>query len=80
MPYKKEQIKYDVFHRDTLEYILKLVEDPLLAPYIHYDAIRLYRYNGVDFERFVTEPITADHAWNLQVYHPFSSWPCGLGA
>ncbi|KAG1854811.1 hypothetical protein DFJ58DRAFT_841293 [Suillus subalutaceus] len=55
--YKKENIKYEA---------LDLLDNPLLAPQFVWDAQRLYKHDGTDFERFFHEPWTGDHWWDLQ--------------
>lgn len=67
VPYKKTEFAYDVYTRNMWKYCLQVIRDPLLSQHMHYDAVRLYRYNGKDWERFITEPWTADRMWKLQV-------------
>ena len=67
VPYKKKDRSYEVYTRDVWQHILKQIKNPLLAPYIHYDAVRMYRYKNGRFVRFVSGPHTADRMWELQV-------------
>ena len=67
MPYKKQMRTYDVYTRDIWQYVLKQIKNPVLAPYMHYDAVRMYRYKDGRFVRFIQGPHTADAMWELQV-------------
>ncbi|KAI5989534.1 hypothetical protein EDD15DRAFT_2171237 [Pisolithus albus] len=64
--YKKEMRTYEVFTRPVWEWALDLLQNELLAPHFIWDAQRLYKYNGDDFERFYDEPWTAEHWWDIQ--------------
>ena len=65
--YKNETLDFEFSCRDLWELPMDLVKDPLLASHFHWDAQRLYKYNGKDFVRFIHEPWTADRFWDVQV-------------
>ncbi|KAG2753584.1 hypothetical protein P692DRAFT_201705525 [Suillus brevipes Sb2] len=66
VPYKKEQRVFEVYARPIWDWALDLLDNPLLAPHFVWDAQRVYKHNGTDFERFVSEPWTADRWWDIQ--------------
>ncbi|KAH7917227.1 hypothetical protein BV22DRAFT_974760, partial [Leucogyrophana mollusca] len=66
VPYKKEHCEFDVHTRPLLEWALDLLQNPLLAPHFVWDAQRLYKHNGTQFEHFIHEPWTADRWWDIQ--------------
>ena len=47
--------------------MVDLLNNPHLAPHFVWDAERLYKHNGAEFERFYDEPWTADRWWDIQV-------------
>jgi hypothetical protein len=69
--YKKENIKYEVYSQPLWDWALDLLDNPLLAPQFVWDAQRLYKYDGTDFEHFFHEPWTGDCWSNLQVSFSF---------
>ncbi|KAJ8082529.1 hypothetical protein PM082_008384 [Marasmius tenuissimus] len=70
----REQKLYDlaVYQRPLLNWTKDLLQDPLLRDSFHWDAQRLYKWNGTSWVRFVREPWTGDRFWELQ-----SSLPSG---
>ncbi|KAG1870704.1 hypothetical protein DFJ58DRAFT_713928 [Suillus subalutaceus] len=66
--YKKENIEYE-------DWALDLLDNPLLAPQFVWDAQRLYKHDGTDFERFFHEPWTGDRWWDLQTSLPHNGAP-----
>ncbi|KAF9231165.1 hypothetical protein BU15DRAFT_90973 [Melanogaster broomeanus] len=64
--YKKQPVTYEVHMRPVWEWALDLLDNPLLAPYFVWDAERLYKHNGTEYERFYHEPWTADRWWDIQ--------------
>ncbi|KIK76187.1 hypothetical protein PAXRUDRAFT_18386 [Paxillus rubicundulus Ve08.2h10] len=64
--YKKQPVTYEVHTRPVWEWALDLLANPLLAPYFVWDAERLYKHNGTEYERFFHEPWTADCWWDIQ--------------
>jgi len=67
VPYKKEQRVFEVYARPIWDWALDLLDNPLLAPHFVWDAQRVYKHNGTNFERFFSEPWTADRWWDIQV-------------
>ncbi|KIJ19761.1 hypothetical protein PAXINDRAFT_7042 [Paxillus involutus ATCC 200175] len=54
------------FSKHTVDTMYKELSNPLLAPHFIWDAERLYKHNGTEFERFFDEPWTGDHWWDIQ--------------
>ncbi|KAG1859232.1 hypothetical protein F4604DRAFT_1882756 [Suillus subluteus] len=50
------------------EWALDLLDTPVLAPHFVWDAQRVYKHNGTEFERFYNEPWTGDRWWDVQVH------------
>ncbi|KAG1738198.1 hypothetical protein EDB19DRAFT_1983664 [Suillus lakei] len=73
--YKKENIEYEVYSRPLWDWALDLLDNPLLAPQFVWDAQRLYKHDGTDFERFFHEPWTGDRWWDLQTSLPHNGAP-----
>jgi len=69
VPYKQEERVYEVHALPIWEWALDLLENPLLAPHFVWDAQRVYKHNGMEFERFYDEPWTADRWWDVQVHN-----------
>ncbi|KAG2029665.1 hypothetical protein BDR03DRAFT_880244 [Suillus americanus] len=70
VPYKKEQRVFEVYARPIWDWALDLLDNPLLAPHFVWDAQRVYKHNGTNFERFFSEPWTADRWWDIQSHLP----------
>lgn len=66
-PYKRKQREFEVHVRSVWQWALDLLRNPHLAPHFMWDAERLYKQNGIQFQRFYDEPWTADSWWNIQV-------------
>ncbi|KAG1841947.1 hypothetical protein F4604DRAFT_1828380 [Suillus subluteus] len=66
VPYKKEEWVYEVHVRPLWDWVLDLLDNPLLAPHFVWDAQHVYKHNGTDFERFFNEPWTGDRWWDIQ--------------
>ncbi|KAG1893663.1 uncharacterized protein F5891DRAFT_985645 [Suillus fuscotomentosus] len=77
--YKKENIEYEVYSRPLWDWALDLLDNPLLAPQFIWDAQRLYKHDGTDFECFFHEPWTGDRWWNLQCMAIKTSLPHNAG-
>ncbi|KAJ7587834.1 hypothetical protein C8J56DRAFT_786443 [Mycena floridula] len=73
--YNKEDREYNLLHRDLWDWSMDLVKDPRLAYAFHWDACRLYKYNGDQFVRFLDEPWTADNFWDIQSKLPPGAKP-----
>jgi hypothetical protein len=67
MTYKKNEQVYEVHARPIWDWALDLLDNPLLAPHFVWDACRVYKHNGAQFERFFNEPWTGDRWWDIQV-------------
>ena len=67
--YKNEERHFQVHARPLWSWIVEQVKDPLLASHFHWDAQRLYKYNGYSQQwiRFIDEPYTANTMWKVQV-------------
>ncbi|KAG2741161.1 hypothetical protein P692DRAFT_201727134 [Suillus brevipes Sb2] len=78
VPYKKEELEFDVHTRPLWDWAMDLLEDPLLAPHFVWDAQRLYKHDGTDFRRFIHEPWTADRWWRIQSSLPDNGVPFAL--
>lgn len=64
--YKKEPVEYDVHTRPIWEWALDLLANPELGPHFIWDAERVYKHNGTEYERFYNEPWTGDRWWDIQ--------------
>ncbi|KAG2085342.1 uncharacterized protein F5147DRAFT_793714 [Suillus discolor] len=64
--YKRKEQEYEVHTRPVWDWALDLLDNPLLAPHFVWDACRVYKHNGTDFERFFNEPWTGDRWWDIQ--------------
>ncbi|KAG1797456.1 uncharacterized protein HD556DRAFT_1233350 [Suillus plorans] len=73
--HKREDLKYNIYTRPLWDWALDLLQDPLLAPHFVWDAQRLYKHNGMRYERFVHEPWTGDRWWNVQSSLPENGVP-----
>ncbi|KAJ7099596.1 hypothetical protein B0H15DRAFT_1002950 [Mycena belliarum] len=80
VPYKDEERTFKTHTRPIWDWVLSLVQDPLLAPCFVWDAEKAYRYDGDTYIRFCHEPWTADALWAAQSAlpkHPLAK-PVGL--
>ncbi|KAJ8690115.1 hypothetical protein PTI98_011573 [Pleurotus ostreatus] len=73
--YKGNQLSYDVWRRPVWDWVMKLVQDPSLAPHFEWDAKRLYKFNGESWIRFYDELVTGDLWWELQSTLPDGGKP-----
>ncbi|KAF8164494.1 hypothetical protein K438DRAFT_1909729 [Mycena galopus ATCC 62051] len=67
IPYKGIPQSFDMYARPLWNWTLDLIQDPRLAPWFVWDAVKMYRHNGTSFVRFRNEPWTADAYWQLQL-------------
>lgn len=65
--YKGVNQEFEFHHRSLWDWIVKQVEDPKLTPHFHWDAQRLFKYNGSKWVRILEEPWAADMFWEVQV-------------
>ncbi|KAJ7728431.1 hypothetical protein DFH07DRAFT_757234 [Mycena maculata] len=68
--YKGVDQIFEMHAQPLWDWTLDLIQDPRLASFFIWDAQRNYKYNGVRFIHFYTEPWTADTYWETQVYNP----------
>ncbi|KIJ14120.1 hypothetical protein PAXINDRAFT_163495 [Paxillus involutus ATCC 200175] len=69
--YKKEPVECDVHTWPIWEWALDLLANPELGPHFVWDAERVYKHNGTEYERFYNEPWTGDRWWDIQNAVPF---------
>ncbi|KAK0492651.1 hypothetical protein EDD18DRAFT_1108661 [Armillaria luteobubalina] len=75
VPLKGEDYKFTVYHRDLWAWTLDILQDPLLAPYLNWDAQRLFKVDGSTSQRFYTEPHTGNIFWETQTALPTGGKP-----
>ncbi|KAL0564298.1 hypothetical protein V5O48_017752 [Marasmius crinis-equi] len=63
---KAEQYEFEVHARPLWDWLLELVLDKELVSHMEWDARRLYKFDGHNWERIIHEPWTADRWWTLQ--------------
>ncbi|KAJ6588426.1 hypothetical protein B0H19DRAFT_1099256 [Mycena capillaripes] len=73
VPYKDDMQTFEMHSRPLWDWTLDLVQDPRLSDFFVWDAERAYFYNGSKWERFFTEPWTADGLWEVQSKLPNSA-------
>ncbi|KAF9024771.1 hypothetical protein BDP27DRAFT_1248625 [Rhodocollybia butyracea] len=73
--YGGEDRIFEMHYRSLLDWMLDIVTNPELSSKLTWDAEKLYKFNGVKWERFIEEPWTADTWWKVQ-----SQMPEGLHA
>ncbi|KAI0684472.1 hypothetical protein BC835DRAFT_1293143 [Cytidiella melzeri] len=65
-PYKGEDKVFDFYSRPLWEWVLSQVQDPLLAPYMEWDAQRLSKFDGTKWVCFYDKPWTARKVAEVQ--------------
>ena len=60
-------MEFEVHTRPVWDWALDLLANPQLAPHFVWDAERVYKHNGEEYERFYGEPWTCDRWWDIQV-------------
>ena len=65
--HKHHELVFKFWCHSLWDWILNLVDNPLLAPYFEWNAQKLFKHDGMKFVHFVHEPWTADRFWNVQV-------------
>ena len=73
MKFKDQEMEFPFSYRDLWEWAMDLVKDSSPAPHFHWDAERLYKYNGNEFLQFIHEPWTAERFWRVQV-RVYKTW------
>ncbi|KAG1847898.1 hypothetical protein F4604DRAFT_1883959 [Suillus subluteus] len=64
--YKRNEQEFEVHARPIWDWALDLLDNPLLAPHFVWDACRVYKHDGTQFEHFYDEPWTGDRWWDIQ--------------
>lgn len=67
MPYKNTDQTFEFRMRDPWDWAVDMVMDPMLAPHFVWDAQIQSSWTGDGWERFYTEPWTANLFWEAQV-------------
>uniref|UniRef100_A0A8H7XPR9 Uncharacterized protein n=1 Tax=Psilocybe cubensis TaxID=181762 RepID=A0A8H7XPR9_PSICU len=75
VPYKKEEIQYEVFVRPLLDWCSELVLNPISLSKFHWNAERHYKTTNTHSERLIGEPWTADTWWKIQDQLPLGALP-----
>ncbi|KAF8971925.1 hypothetical protein BDZ97DRAFT_1901552 [Flammula alnicola] len=79
IPYPKTKsktfVEFDVWSRPLWEWCHELLTDHNIVSKFQWDAQRLYKFNGTNFERCINEPWTADAWWNAQSRIPEGGQP-----
>ncbi|KAK0207409.1 hypothetical protein IW262DRAFT_1469507 [Armillaria fumosa] len=75
VPLKGEDYEFTVYHRGLWSWTLDILQDPLLAPYLNWDAQRLFKVDGSTSQRFYTEPHTGNIFWEIQTALPTDGKP-----
>ncbi|KAK0492847.1 hypothetical protein EDD18DRAFT_1108459 [Armillaria luteobubalina] len=70
VPLQGQPYEFTVYHRDLWSWTLDILQDPLLAPYLNWDAQRLFKVNGNTSQRFYMEPHTSNMFWEIQTTLP----------
>ncbi|KAK0476943.1 hypothetical protein IW261DRAFT_1566392 [Armillaria novae-zelandiae] len=75
VPLQDQSYEFTVYHRDLWSWTLDILQDPLLAPYLNWDAQQLFKVNGSTSQRFYTEPHTGNMFWEIQTTLPNGGKP-----
>ncbi|KAG9106668.1 hypothetical protein FRC07_008764 [Ceratobasidium sp. 392] len=67
-----------VLIKSLKEWLLELVLNPLLQPYLHFDAEQKYRFSGDKWVRFIDEPWSADNWAKTQASLPSNGLPLNI--
>lgn len=67
VPYRNEIRTFPFYARSLWDWALEILDDPRLAPHIHYDSVFLSKFNGTSWVRFYHEPWTGDDWHDIQV-------------
>ncbi|TFK82664.1 hypothetical protein K466DRAFT_499894 [Polyporus arcularius HHB13444] len=76
--YKDEDLEHVLWTRNLENYAKDLLSDPLLVADMEFDAQRLMKRTGGEWERFVDEPCTANRFWDVQSKLPPGAKPLAL--
>ncbi|KAK0506766.1 hypothetical protein EDD18DRAFT_1315910 [Armillaria luteobubalina] len=75
VPLRGRDQTFDVYRRNLWMWALELIQNPTLEPHFFWDAVKLSKWNGKAFERFIDEPWTAQAFWDLQTPLPKGAKP-----
>lgn len=67
--YRGEPLEFEFQYHDPWEYILNLIQDKSLASVSCWNSVRKIYCCGLDEERIIDEPNTADAWWEVDVSH-----------
>jgi hypothetical protein len=67
--YRGERFEFEFQYRDPWEYVLNLIQDPSLASVSSWNSVRKIYCCGLNEERIIDEPNTADAWWDIDVRH-----------
>ncbi|KAI0677658.1 hypothetical protein C8Q78DRAFT_962196, partial [Trametes maxima] len=74
-PLRNDVKTYTFYCRPLWDWALSLVADRVLAPHFVWSAIRLFKWNGLRWVRFVDEPFTANYWWDIETLLPPNGFP-----
>jgi len=66
-PYKNAERSYEMHFRPLFDWALDQLNHPRLISHFVWDAIKLYKFNGSHWIRFIHEPWTGNNWWTTQV-------------
>ncbi|KAJ7301222.1 hypothetical protein DFH08DRAFT_996074 [Mycena albidolilacea] len=72
VPYKTSPQTFEMYARPLWNWAMDIVQDPHLADFFCWDAEQRYIFDGVNWQRFYTEPWTAEAMWEIQSKLPKS--------
>lgn len=67
VPYMDGELEYDVSWMPLWDWCRGVMVDKGLQQHLVWDARKLFKYDGDNWERFIDEPYTADAWWDFQV-------------
>jgi hypothetical protein len=67
VPYKTRDQTFEMYARPLWDWAMDIVHDPHLADFFCWDADQCYIFDGTKWQRFYTEPWTAEAMWEIQV-------------
>ncbi|ETW76940.1 hypothetical protein HETIRDRAFT_328617 [Heterobasidion irregulare TC 32-1] len=75
VPYKDEVREFPVHVRPLWDWALDLLRDPQLASHFTWDAEKIFKFDGHEWDRVFHEPWTADSFWRAQSAVPETGGP-----
>ncbi|KZP28161.1 hypothetical protein FIBSPDRAFT_729690, partial [Athelia psychrophila] len=76
--YAKKDIVYDVYHRPLWDWVLGLLDNPRLINEFVWDAQKITKWDGHQWEHFYHEPWTGEDWWTTQSKLPEGATPLAL--